>query len=288
MEHRFPQQAIDGITTTLENSEAEAMHAFETAAPPATRSRLGMAATRIGGGVALAMSHDVTGYWNKALGFGRGDAPVSAELIADVGAFYRDHDVEEFTLQIAPELLPADWAAIASAHGLLAVGRIVKLAGDVHEVVTGSEARVPERPQVRVAPVTDSDVEEWGAVLMRGFGMPEEDYGPMGAGFAGLPEVVGFGAWLDGRLVGAASVRTVGTVAHLFGCAVLPEARRRGGQTALLRARARVARDHGCQILVGEAGAEDPGTHNPSLHNQLRAGLKARYVRTDWQWRARR
>jgi len=35
-----------------------------------------------------------------------------------------------------------------------------------------------------------------------------------------------------------------------------------------------------------KAAAEKPGQRNPSLHNQVRAGLTARYQRENWIWRA--
>lgn len=71
----------------------------------------------------------------------------------------------------------------------------------------------------------------------------------------------------------------------MFAGAVLPHARKRGGQTALLAARARVAQELGCRLLIAETGAEAPGTHNSSLHNMLRLGFQVASERRNWNWR---
>ena len=54
----------------LEGAEAEFMYQYESMAPRSAVTSLGIVTARIGGGVVLSMRNDVTGYWNKALGFG--------------------------------------------------------------------------------------------------------------------------------------------------------------------------------------------------------------------------
>ena len=53
----------------LEGAEAEFMYQYESMAPRSAVTSLGIVTARIGG-VVLSMRNDVTGYWNKALGFG--------------------------------------------------------------------------------------------------------------------------------------------------------------------------------------------------------------------------
>ena len=98
------------------------------------------------------------------------------------------------------------------------------------------------------------------------------------------PEWHPHAAWL----VGAGTVCVRGATARMFGGAVLPEARRRGAQTELLAARARVAQKPGCRWVVAETGAEVPGEHNSSLHNVFRLGFTKLYERRNWIWSADR
>lgn len=81
-------------------------------------------------------------------------------------------------------------------------------------------------------------------------------------------------------------MRVRDTVAQFFAGATLPHARRRGGQSALLAARARVAQEAGCEWLVAETGTEAPGMHNSSLHNLRRMGFRVLYERQAWLWNA--
>lgn len=269
--------------TALEQVEAETMYMFESGAPSPVREALGITTTRIAGGVALAMRHDVTGYWNKALGFGV-DAPVTRQVVGDVVAFFRDHDAPEAVVQIAPTALPASWPDLCAEHGFVAVRAWVKLAGRVDEVLERTGALLRERPGLGAEPAASDEVDEWGRVTVRGFGMPEQHLGPMTAALTGVPGVAALQVRAEGRIVGAATLRVDGPVGHLFAAAVLPEARRRGAQTALLHARARAARDAGCRWLVAETEAPISGDDVPSLRNMLRAGMRVCYERANWHW----
>jgi ribosomal protein S18 acetylase RimI-like enzyme len=60
----------------------------------------------------------------------------------------------------------------------------------------------------------------------------------------------GFAARIDGEIVGAAAFRIDGDVAQFCGAGTLPRFRRRGVQTALLRARLKRAREAGCSVAV--------------------------------------
>ncbi|WP_454852492.1 GNAT family N-acetyltransferase [Promicromonospora soli] len=90
--------------------------------------------------------------------------------------------------------------------------------------------------------------------------------------------------WLGSELVGTGTLAVRENIGQLFAGAVLPHARQRGGQTALLGARARMAQELGCTALVAETGAEGPGEHNSSLHNMLRLGFTVQYERPNWIW----
>lgn len=76
-------------------------------------------------------------------------------------------------------------------------------------------------------------------------------------------------AELDGDPVGAASIHVTGTTGWLRGASVIPGARGRGIQRALISARVKLAVDRGCDV-VG-AWAEPEGA---SAHNLRRMGMR--------------
>jgi hypothetical protein len=268
----------------LERVEAEAFFAVEEAAPSATRGALGMASLRIGGGVALAMRNDPTRFWSKVLGLGF-EQPVTAELIGEVCGFYRSHGAAYATLEIAPDVLPADWPEICARLNLTPGGTLVKLAIDVDTAVARLDDSAQPAPRVSPEQVKPDQALAWASVQVESFGMPRDGLAEMAAATVGQPNWYQVGVWADGYLVGAAAMYTFEGAAHMFGAGTLPNARRRGGQTAMLAARVRAAQAAGCRWIVGETSVEAPGEHNPSLHNMMRAGLEPRYERRIWNWR---
>ncbi|WP_406120096.1 GNAT family N-acetyltransferase [Streptomyces sp. NBC_00989] len=269
--------------SVAEQSEAEALYRFQTETPEPVRTALGMTATRIGGGVVLSMRHDITRFWSKALGFGV-TAPVTAQLVEEVCDFYRAAGTPQAAFQIAPAFLPEDWPEICEREGIVQSSSWVKLVCSTEEAVARADALEVPPDGISVTPLEAQHALEWGTVMMRAFGTPVEHYAEMGAATVSRPGWYPYGAWLEGELVGTGTMLVRGDTAQMFAGAVLPHARGRGGQTALLAARARQAQKSGCRVLVAETGAEEPGTHNSSLHNMLRLGFEVAYERPNWTW----
>lgn len=267
----------DRIAELIERAEAEAVWGYEAAAPPELEQKLGMARTRIGGGVVLAVRDDVTNYWSKALGFGF-DAPVTADLIAEITAFYREHEVQLATIQLAPAVIPADWDAICEKEGITAGTRWLKLAR-LAGLVESAET------DLRIDVLGLDRAEQWASVLARGFGMPEEQVAPMMQGVVGQPGWTAYGAWDGDQLIASATLFIKDGVAAFTGAATLPEYRGRGAQSALLAARARQAVAQGVKWLSAETWKPGDGQENSSLNNMLRTGFEVRYTRQNWTWR---
>ena len=270
--------SLDRIAELIELTEAEAIWGYESAAPPPVVEALGMARTRIGGGVVLAVRNDVTDYWSKALGFGFSE-PVTAELVAEITDFYREQGVRLATLQFAPSVLPADWDEIREKEGITEGSRWLKLARLAGCVVESAET------DLRVDLVGPEDAELWASVLARGFGMPEEQIAPMMQGVVGQQGWSAYGAWDGDEMVAAASLVIKGEVAGFAGASTLPEHRGRGAQSALLAARARHAAAQGVKWLSAETGKPAEGQENKSLNNMRRTGFEVRYERQNWIWR---
>lgn len=261
----------------LELAEAEAMFAYVQSMSAAVAESLGAGGLRVGGGIAMSIRSDVTNFFSKALGFGFGE-PVTPALIGAVTEFYRTQGTPQATIQVAPQVLPSDWADIAVQEGLSEGGTFLKLVGAPGRL--GSA-----RTDLRIATVQPAEREAWSEVLMEGFGMPDQRLAPMAAGAVGEPGWTAYGAWDRDKLVAAASVNIQGEVAELTGAATLPEYRRRGAQSALLAARARQAKAAGVKWLVVETWKPPAGDKNPSLDNLLKLGFGIRYERPNWIWR---
>jgi GNAT superfamily N-acetyltransferase len=273
----------DMAPALAERSEAEAMYSFEQGASADVQTSLGMARSRIGGGVVLSMRHDPSRYWNKALGFGF-DEPVTAELIREVFDFYRSQKTPMTVLQLAPSVLPEDWDEICGAENLSAGSSTVKLVCETDAALARIEEHGRPGTVLRVDPVEASQADEWGSVMMRAFEMPGEGLARMTAGSAGAPGWHPYAAWDGDELVAVGTMHVHEDAAQFFGGATLPGARRRGGQSAILAARVRAAKAAGCRWLVAETGPEAPGTHNSSLHNMQRIGFSVIYERRNWIW----
>lgn len=266
---------VQFTAAAAEGAEAEFMYRFVAMAPRSVRARLGIAVERIGGGVALSVRNDVTGYFSKALGFGFAE-PVTADLADRIFAFYDQHGSPGTTLQIAPEVLPGDWDAICARHDLRANGSWWKLA-------CPTAGATPQPSDLRAGPVDPDQIDEWIGVLLDGFGMPENLADMMTGGING--GLAPFAAWDGDEMVAAANLYIHRDVGSLNATATLPTHRNRGAQTALISARIKAAAEAGCRWLVAETDVAEHGASSPSLNNLKRAGLQPRYVRQNWVWR---
>jgi GNAT superfamily N-acetyltransferase len=246
---------------------------------------LGTRALRVAGGVALEIPGDPSGALNRVSGIGW-DEPLTAGLTERIIAFYRDAEAPSAVLMIAPQVLPPDWAALSEPFGIADSGSaIAKLAGDARAVAAQSKTSSRLDDGLRVGPVPASRAEEWGQAMRLGFNHKDPRLARQSAGLSAVDGWQLFAVYEGDAIVATGSLRVDGTVGHLFGGATLPAARNRGAQSALIAARAAAAAEAGCAWVIGEAVAEKDGEHNPSLHNQLRAGLTVRYQRENWVWK---
>lgn len=267
---------MNSVSQLAELAEAEFMYQYLAGAPePAT---LGLAMTRLGGGVALSMVNGGTPYWSKALGFGFSE-PVTGALVEKVLGFYREQRTEQATIQIAPDRLPAGWDELRAAENLSPGSVIVQLAARV------DACHADGTTDLRVGPVGPHDADEWAEIFMWGFEWPRGGaLARLMAAAATNPRFRAYGVWDGDRIVAAGSLFVHGEVGVFAGGATLPSHRGRGAQSALVAARARAAADAGCQWLTGQAARPTPGSTNPSLDNMRRAGLVPLYDRRNWIW----
>ncbi|HUN35650.1 MAG TPA: hypothetical protein VMU95_26935 [Trebonia sp.] len=262
----------------MESVESQSWADYQLAGRPVYGTR----ALWVGGAVALEVPGDPSGSLNRTMGLGW-EKPVSAGLLERIIGFYREAKAPSTILMMPPQVLPPDWAALCERFGITDMGSaIVKLAGRARAVADQALAVRHLGRGLRVGSVPASRADAWGQAMQRGFMRDDPRVAQQSAGLWGLPGWQLFAVYDGDDIVATGSLRVEGTVGHLFGGATLPSARNRGAQSALIAARAAAALKAGCSWVIGEAVAEKPGQHNPSLHNQLRAGLTARYRRENW------
>lgn len=148
----------------------------------------------------------------------------------------------------------------------------------------GLPLSAPRNERIHVRQVRDGEQELWGKVAADGWTkeQPEvvdflREAGRVNFQRAGATS---FFAELDGRPIGTGVLSLHPGVAVLAGACTVPEARRQGGQLALLESRLRYAAEHGCEVVM--MGAL-PGS--ASQRNAERHGFRIAYTRIKWRLR---
>jgi hypothetical protein len=154
-----------------------------------------------------------------------------------------------FRWGVGPSSAPDDQSERLIAAG---VPLIAPAYGMVMQV---PEARPPPGPGIEVRPATLDDVEALGEVAARGWGRPAEfgrAIGEVAQRALSLedPDVSFLLGYLDGELVGVATLRLLPYAGYLQGASVTPEARGRGLYRAMTWYRLGVIVDHGLQQAV--------------------------------------
>jgi GNAT superfamily N-acetyltransferase len=232
----------------------------------------------IGGGVAVYTGAGSPA--NKLAGLGFGDLPPSAELETIENAF---------ALRQAP--LQAEVASLGDPVVLRMLSRRgYELIGFENVLGLPLDAAVmeePVSPSVTVERAGPDDTSAWMDAVATGFLHPDTFDGPashesfsrdvieqiFGDTFA-TPSFERFIARRDGAIAGGASLRIHQGVAQLAGAATLPEHRRQGVQTALLKHRLMDAAQRGCDVAVVTT---QPGSK--STETVQRFGFAVLYVR---------
>jgi GNAT superfamily N-acetyltransferase len=232
-----------------------------------TRPELGCTFERIAGGTMCFSGKDSPVGRAHGLGFFN---PIGEAILDHVEDFYRSRGVPA-QIDVCPynhpsllDLLKTRGYAIQEFNTVL--GRYV---------YRDEDFSIPAGVTVR-APRTD-EIQKISEIVDRGFG----DGKPMG--YAWLFEIwldtadnMTLVAEVDGQIVGGASGLIVKdhNMAAFFGASTLPEFRKRGVQTALLRKRLEMAREAGCDLAVT---LTMPGT--ASQRNAERAGFRVAFTK---------
>jgi ribosomal protein S18 acetylase RimI-like enzyme len=189
------------------------------------------------------------------------------------------------TVQVEPSTMADPGVAKAltqRGYALIGFENVLGLA-----LETAAAAKQQRGDAPRVDAVRPEESADWIALMAEGFAHPDTFDGPPShEAFArdaiaqvmrdvsAVPGYRGFLARRDRTLAGAASVRLHAGIAQLTGATTLPDHRRRGVQTALLRARLAFAAKEGCDLAVVTT---QPGS--VSQQNVMRQGFSLLYAR---------
>ena len=239
----------------------------------------------VGGATAVYAGPDQP--FNKLVALGLGEAVDETALAGVERAF----DERRAPLQVElATLADGDAAALLARRGYVLSGfenvLALELGGDVLERIA-DRAAADRAAGLAVERAAADQAERWVDTVVTGFAHADADDGPaahesfpreaLERVFAHFVEVPGFAQYLlrrDGVVAGGGSLRILAGIAQLCGAATLPEHRRRGVQSALLRARLLDAAQAGCDLAVVTT---QPGSK--SMENVQRAGFALLYAR---------
>ncbi|MFM9957980.1 MAG: GNAT family N-acetyltransferase [Phycisphaerales bacterium] len=199
------------------------------------------------------MCRAAPGAWcNAAVGMGfAGGGPVRVEEVDELIAFYEGHAIE-------PRLEVAPYADISLTRALAERGFVVRNYENVlFRHLDGT--RLPPTPYPPPRGLTiraidgsnEREVEVHARTATLGFQPPgtviPDELLEIARRVARHPRVAAILAEIDGEVVGAGGLESHGPVAALFGVTVLPQARRKGVQRAMIEWRLNEAKRRGCQ-----------------------------------------
>lgn len=261
-------------TDDLEKIEIDAWRAYCAAAPAGFAQHAGLETIDLDGPL-LALCRRVDHYqFNRLMGGGLGADTDGASLAMAVRRF-REAGLKNGYLQIAPGPRAAALAVTATALGLKPLERTwVKFSRGAMPAPTPSTS-------LEIAEARPEEAMAFAQAVVAGFGMP----GQLAPWLAGIVGRKGWHAYVarDGAaIVGGAAMFVDGDRAWLGIGAVQAEARRKGGQGALLARRIADGLDSGARWFATETGKPLPGEPHPSFSNIRRAGFAVAYERANW------
>ncbi|WP_053239112.1 GNAT family N-acetyltransferase [Sandaracinus amylolyticus] len=219
--------------------------------------------------------------FDKVIGWGFGDAEAEDAALRGFEDAVRSREgAVQLELSTLADLSRAD-ALIARGYTLVGAENVLGMRLDRASLAP---------PAIEVRRARDDEGDAWIDTVVNGFEHPDGAHVAAHEAFprdalvqvfhdiAGAQGYRRYLAMREGAIAGGASLRVHrdenGAIAQLAGAATLPAHRRRGVQSALLRARLRDAAEAGCDLAVVTT---QPGSR--SQHNAQNAGFALLYTR---------
>lgn len=262
----------------VDRVEREAIGDLFDAAPVEIVARYGVRLRREDDSTLLvATRHLDQPKMNRVVGLGAFQPADEARLDAALG-WLAQHAHPCGVVQVAPDPGAVDLPGWLEARGLrVADHGWARLRRGADPVVTPASA-----PTLKIRPAEGRDAAALGAIVVRGFGLPD-DLAPWYAALVGRPRWRTYLAWRGGEPIAAGSLYMGDGAGWLGTGATLPEARRSGAQSALLARRVADGLALGLVEFGTEVQGPAPGeVETPSHRNGLRAGFALAYLRRNY------
>ena len=257
----------------VERVEAEGWAARHQAVGPEFQTRFGTEVRRYGRAVAMLTRHVDFPSINRVFLLGLKD-PLTTDLLDTIIADYGDAGVARMVLHWSPNAVPVqarDWFANRGFRELRPMAILRRR----------TDPELMTRTPLRIVEIDRSDAAVYEQTVAPADGVPAE-VAPHVWAALGHPAWRHYLAYDGDRAIAGASLFAHGSAAWCAGCATLPEARRRGAQSALLARRIHDAAIMGCDWIVAETLAETPEHGNPSYRNMRRLGFEDVYLRASF------
>ncbi|HEY3156425.1 MAG TPA: GNAT family N-acetyltransferase [Candidatus Eisenbacteria bacterium] len=232
-----------------------------------------MRAERVGSVDVLMMTAADILMFNRAAGLGV-ETPATEGQLDEVIARFHAARVPRFFIDVSPAarpLLLTDWIA---SRGFSLRNNWVKLTREVEPVPWAL-------PDPRIKEIGVEHADEFARIIQGAFGLPER-IGHWMRLLVGRPRRRHFMAFDRDKPIGTAGLYIEGEWASFGYAAVIPEARGRGVQAALIATRIRAARDAGCRWLSMETAEETLEKPSYSLRNARKMGFEVAYMRPNY------
>lgn len=225
-------------------------------------------------GGAYAMFDGVESPLTQTFGLGMFEV-TTPEHLDQIETFFRDREAPIFH-EVSP-------MADLSLLGLLGERgyRPMELTNVMYRELSGE---LPERSsnEISTRQIDGSEADTWAQIAARGWATIHEGLADFMLAFGKIAARTSGGhpfiAEIGGEPIAAAGFGIYDDICILAGAATVPEARNRGAQNALLRARLEFAAEIGCKLAMICAL---PGSQ--SQKNAQKNGFKIAYTRIKWQ-----
>jgi GNAT superfamily N-acetyltransferase len=243
------------------------------AADHATAVALGMRAERVGDADVLMMSSVDMLIFNRVAGLGV-ETPATEEVLDEAIERFHEARVPRYLIDISPAARPillGDWIA---ARGLSLFNNWVKL-------TRKTEAMAIPHTSTRIVEIGRDHALDFGRIIQAVFGLTDI-VADWTSALVGRPGRRHFMAFERDKPVGTAAIYMEGEWAQFGYATVLPEARGRGIQAALIAARVRAAHESGCRLASMETAEETLEKPGYSLRNARKMGFQVAYLRPNY------
>jgi GNAT superfamily N-acetyltransferase len=251
---------------------ADRRDAFRSA-PPDIAAEFGMRVEQVGGADLVMITAADVSMFNRLAGIGV-EMPATEGQLNEALRRFRDAGVARFYVDVSPASRPINLTDWITSRGLALDNNWVKLTREVEPVPTA-------RTNARIEEIGREHALEYGKIVQVVFELPER-LSDWADAMVGSPHRRHFMAFDHDKPIATASIYIEGEWASFGYAAVMPQARGRGVQAALIAARIKAARESGCKWLSMDVAEETLEKPSYSLRNAKKMGFEVAYMRPNY------